>query len=76
MASPEFTFSAPTVQEISEARKLAGHTQAQAARIVDLSAPARWAEYEGGVKTMPPVRWALYKHLVGIERIPFRALKS
>jgi DNA-binding XRE family transcriptional regulator len=59
--------------EPASSRKEAGHTQAQAAEMVEVSRRA-WQEWEGGRRAMPSAMLRLYRHLAGLERIPFRAV--
>ena len=61
--------------EPGESRRLAGHTQAQAALSVGV-APRTWQDWEAGIATMPPGLLLLYRHRAGLERIPFRVAKS
>jgi transcriptional regulator with XRE-family HTH domain len=63
---------APTGDEIRAARETAGLTQEQAAELAMLGAQSRWAEYENGTRKIEPSRWALFKHLAGIERLPWK----
>jgi len=51
---------APTPVEIALAREAAGLTQVQAAELVSLGAPQRWAEYEKGQRVMDWSRWELF----------------
>lgn len=46
--------------EVLDARKSAGLTQAQAARLVHLSSGLRWSEYERGERSPDPARWELF----------------
>ena len=54
-------------------RDMAGHTQAQAAQIVEVSRRT-WQDWERGINAMPPGLLRLYRHLAGLERLPFRSL--
>jgi DNA-binding transcriptional regulator YiaG len=63
-----------TPAQIRAARRDAGHTQAQAAALMD-SHVATWKSWEGGLRTMQPLDFKLYKHLAGLEPIPFVAIK-
>ena len=63
----------PTPDAIRAARTRAGLTQAQAAKLAGYRAQSRWAEFENGSHAIDPVRWRMFLHLAGIERIPFRA---
>lgn len=50
----------PTPAEIALARAAAGLTQSQAAELVNLGAPQRWAEYEKGERVMDYNRWEMF----------------
>lgn len=50
----------PTPAAVLAARRAAGLDQAEAAALVGLGASARWSEYERGVRSIDPARWALY----------------
>lgn len=52
-------------------RDLAGHTQEQAGALIGV-ARRSWQDWETGVTKMPPTLLRLYRHLAGLERIPFR----
>ena len=54
----------PTLESIATARQRAGHTQAQAAAAVGVSARA-WQQYESGDRSMPAPAWWLYLLRVG-----------
>lgn len=61
----------PTAKEISAARELAGLTQAQAAALLGVIRET-WARYEGGTRAMSEAEWRYWKHVAGLERLPFR----
>jgi len=50
-------------------------TQEQAAEILGVS-KRTWQDWERGINAMPPYALKLYRHVVGLERIPFRAVAS
>ena len=55
-------------------REQAGHTQQQAADL--LGVPYRtYQDWERGVSRMPTYALRLYRHLAGLERIPYRAAR-
>lgn len=56
---------------IRSTREHARHTQEQAALAVGV-ARRTWQDWERGVAQMPAAMLRLYRHLAGIERIPFR----
>lgn len=49
----------PHPASVKEARKLAKHTQDEAAEVVH-STGRRWREWESGKHRMPPAAWELY----------------
>jgi hypothetical protein len=51
---------APTPQAVRTARLAAGHSQAQAAALVQLGGATRWSKYERGHRSPDPARWAMY----------------
>lgn len=53
-------------------RNLAGHTQAQAAQLVGV-ARRTWQDWERGVAPIPAPMLLLYRHLAGLDRIPWRS---
>lgn len=56
-------------------REQAGHTQQQAADL--LGVPYRtYQDWDRGVARMPEYALRLYRHLAGLERIPYRASSS
>lgn len=61
----------PKSDEIRAAREKAGLTQAAAAELLGVTREA-WARYEIGERTMTESAWAYWKHVAGVERIPFR----
>ncbi|WP_341928773.1 helix-turn-helix transcriptional regulator [Methyloversatilis discipulorum] len=54
----------PTPEAVATARQRAGHTQAQAAAAVGMTARA-WQQYESGDRSMPASAWWLYLLRVG-----------
>lgn len=60
--------------EPAASRKLAGHTQDQAAAVLCV-ARRTLQDWEGGKTQMPFMLLKLYRHLAGIERIPFKKLQ-
>lgn len=54
-------------------RHLAGHTQEQAGAVIGI-ARRTWQDYERGISPMPYMLLKLYRHLAGIERIPFKQI--
>jgi DNA-binding XRE family transcriptional regulator len=52
-------------------RDLTGHTQEQAADLIGVGRRT-WQDWERGVAAMPPAFLRLYRHLAGLERLPFR----
>lgn len=52
-------------------RFAARHTQAHAAELVGVSRRT-WQDWERGVARMPSAALRLYKHLAGLERIPWK----
>lgn len=61
----------PTPDEIRNAREAAGLTQAEAADLLGVTREA-WARYEVGMREMVESAWRYWKHVAGLERIPFR----
>lgn len=57
-------------EEPARSRAEAGHTQAVAAAVLDVS-PRTWQDWERGINPMSPQMLMLYRHLAGLERIPF-----
>jgi DNA-binding XRE family transcriptional regulator len=52
-------------------RDQAGHTQEQAADLIQV-ARRTWQDWERGIAPIPPAMLLLYRHLAGLERIPFQ----
>lgn len=50
----------PAPNEIADARKRAGLSQAAAASLVHLGSKSRWYEYESGYRPIDPARWELF----------------
>jgi predicted transcriptional regulator len=61
----------PTPTEIRAAREQAGLTQSEAAVLIGNTRVA-WTRYEAGTRSLDPFLWRFWKHVAGIERIPFR----
>lgn len=57
----------PSKQEVAQARADAGLTQREAAELVHLSTPGRWAEYENGTRNMDAARWELFRLKVWLQ---------
>jgi len=56
--------------EPAASRLQARHTQQEAAQL--LGVPKRtWQNWEGGITSIPAQMLLLYRHLAGIERIPY-----
>lgn len=60
MSSPFQVAEVPEPETVSSARTRVGLTQAQAAKIVGLSSPSRWSEYERGARVIDMARWELF----------------
>jgi DNA-binding XRE family transcriptional regulator len=58
--------------EPKSSRTKAGHTQAQAAEMLGVH-KRTWEDWERGINAMPEYALRLYRHLAGIERLPFKA---
>ena len=74
MPAPRAAAVSPTPADIRAARAAAGHTQQQTADLLMVSRRAV-QDWERGINVMPPAMLRLYRHLAGIERIPFRATR-
>lgn len=69
----------PSPSEIRHAREQAGLSQTAAAALIDVTR-ATWAKWEAPASNkvrhpMPEPLWALWRHLAGLERIPYRRHK-
>jgi DNA-binding transcriptional regulator YiaG len=62
----------PTPEQIRSARERAGLTQPRAAELMPVH-PITVAKWETGARAMSERDWRLWKHVLGVERIPFRA---
>lgn len=62
-------------QEPVRSRERVQQTQAQAADVVGVSRRT-WQDWERGVARMPEAMLKLYRHLVGLQRIPFKGRSS
>lgn len=58
-------------KEPARSRAQTGHTQQQAADVLGVSTRT-WQDWERGVNAMPDYALRLYRHVTGLERIPFR----
>jgi hypothetical protein len=52
---------------------LAGHTREQAADLIGVER-CTWQDWDRGIAQLPSGMLRLYRHLAGIERIPFRSV--
>lgn len=50
----------PSKEAVFALRSSAGLTQKQAAELVHLGSPVRWAEYENGTRNIDAARWELF----------------
>lgn len=50
----------PSKETVFALRSAAGLTQKQAAELVHLGSPVRWAEYENGTRNIDAARWELF----------------
>lgn len=60
-----------TISEPRASREQAGHTQHRAAELIGV-ARRTWQDWERNVAPIPSPMLRLYRHVAGIERIPFR----
>lgn len=60
----------PTPAQIRAAREAAGLSTAEAADLVGNTARA-WQMWESGERGMQPIVWLAFRHLAGLERLPF-----
>lgn len=60
--------------EPKASRTAAGHTQLQAAAMLGVSGRT-WQDWERGINAMPEYALRLYRHLTGLEYIPFRSVE-
>ena len=60
----------PTPAQIRAAREGLGITQDAAGRLAGVTRVA-WARYEIGTRRMPGTLWRYWRHVAGIERMPF-----
>ena len=61
----------PTPANIAAARRSLDLTQAQAAALLGVIRET-WARYECGTRAMSASDWRYWRHVAGIERIPYR----
>lgn len=50
----------PSADKVRALRQRMGLTQAEAAALVGLGAPARWNDYEAGRHQVDPIRWLVF----------------
>ena len=60
------------LKEPLASRELAGHSRVAAAQLLGVHVRT-WQAWEKGRSPMPPQWLQLYRHLAGVERIPFRS---
>ena len=60
-----------TSLEPAASRAQAGHTQRKAAKLLGV-AYRTWQNWENGITPISAPMLRLYRHLAGIERIPYR----
>lgn len=63
--------TSPTAEQVRQARSDAGLTQTHAAALIG-AAMRSWQDWEAGKSKMPAGLWLLFRHVAGLERIPFR----
>lgn len=51
----------PSPQEIKEARRKAGLTQAKAGALVGAPSKRTWQDWEAGKRNMPAAKWELFQ---------------
>ena len=61
--------------EPKKSREAAGQTQGEAALLLGVKART-WQDWEYGRSDIPAPLLRLYRHLAGLERIPFKGAKS
>jgi len=61
--------------EPKSSRTKAGHTQREAAELVGVH-KRTWEDWERGINAMPEYALRLYRHLAGLERLPFKGVAS
>lgn len=59
------------LRTVRETREAAGHTQAEAAAVIEV-ARRTWQDYESGRRSMPPGLLRLYRILTWQEPVPRR----
>lgn len=64
----------PKPSEIRAAREAARLTQSEAAAVLGVTRVA-WNRYEAGKRALSESEWAYWKHVAGLERLPFRKLR-
>ena len=60
--------------DLRTARQSLGLTQTEAAALLPVDR-VTWARWESGSRPMHPAWYRLWRHMVGLERIPFRPAK-
>jgi DNA-binding XRE family transcriptional regulator len=65
----------PTPADIRAARKRLGLTQDGAAALLPVTR-LTWLRWETDKVPMPEYAWAYWRHVAGIERLPFRAAST
>lgn len=58
-------------EPLADQRAAAGLTQQQCADLLGVGR-VTWSRWESGVQHMPPYALRLWRHLAGLEAIPFR----
>ena len=61
-------------RHVAASRAKAGHTQQQAAGLLGVSTRT-WQDWERGINVMPAYALRLYRHLAGLQRLPFSKSK-
>ena len=64
----------PTKEDVFEARCAVGQTQVAACEVIGVSIRS-WQDWEAGLRPMPSSLYRLYRHLAGIEAIPFKSFR-
>lgn len=65
----------PTSDEVRATRKQLGLNQTDAAALIGWSRDG-WLKVEAGKRDMNEHTWRYWKHVAGVERIPFRAARN
>ncbi|MGP1677879.1 MAG: helix-turn-helix domain-containing protein [Burkholderiales bacterium] len=64
-----------TPADLKSARLRLGMTQAQVAFLLRVDR-VTWTRWESGARPMSPMAWAYFKHVAGLERLPWRAFRA